>query len=158
MDMNKVDLTPIRADAKLKALGPAGWHRIALYANWDFVEPDAWRWIVSQPDCEKATALTIFWKAGPVYFFEHGSRDRVPAFQQDDWDLIMFIRDRWRAGAYMRSEFGFVPERDADRDTMQQLRKLLGDRLDAEVPSSMFDPLPGKHPPNDTPMPGVFSL
>lgn len=158
VNKGNLDLTPIRADAKLKAIGPAGWHRVALYGNWDFVEPAAWRWIVSQPDCEKATALVIFWKAQPDFYYEHGPRERLRPAEVEMYDLIMLIRDRWRAGAYTRSEFGFDPDRDADRDTMARLRKLLGKRLDSEVPASMFGPLPGKHPPNDTPMPGVFKL
>lgn len=46
---------------------PDDWHRLALHGNWDFVDDAVWRTIVMRPDCDRATALAIFWMASPEY-------------------------------------------------------------------------------------------
>lgn len=55
-------------------MGPDGWHRIALYGNWDFIEPEVWRWIAIQLECDRATALAIFWKVQPDYYVQRAAR------------------------------------------------------------------------------------
>ena len=49
----------------LSAMSPDDWHRVADVHNWD--DPlDVLYWIVSQPNCDKATARLIFWKGEPT--------------------------------------------------------------------------------------------
>jgi hypothetical protein len=149
------DLGPaLTVDDKLKAMGPDGWHRIALYANWDFTEDAVWQWMVSQPDCDRATALEIFWKASPDYYLQYRDRSAVPAGERAHYDLIISIRDRWVAGGYKRSELAADPL-DIQLIDFAGLEKRYGDRVAKLMPLSMRvrvrgrvienagDPLPG---------------
>jgi hypothetical protein len=123
---------------------PDDWHRLALYGDWDFVDIQTWRAIVTQPDCDRATALAIFWKASPEYFVEFPDRAAVPAINRADYDLVTLIRDRWKAGAYTRAELEFDPDTDAwpmDRD---ELERRYGDRVEQLIPSDMRVQLHGR--------------
>lgn len=124
--------------------GPDDWHRIALFGNWDFIEHSAWREIVTQPDCDRATALAIFWKASPEYYAEFANRAAVPAVNLDDYDLIILIRDRWQAGAYTRAELAFDPDTDVWPVDLDALRRSYGERVDQLMPSHMRVRLQGR--------------
>jgi|GEM_PF-3942120 len=154
-----VDLPRLRVDSQLREMGPDGWHRIALYANWDFTEPEVWRWIVSQPDCDRATALAIFWKAAPAYYVQFADRESVPAVNREGFDLISLIRGRWLAGAYTRSELAFDLQNDAGSVDLAELERLHGERLEQAIPASMRVDLPGRRIADDgPPLPGTFRL
>ena len=44
--------------------GPREWHGVAAHWNWDQgVEPLLW--VLEQPDCDKGTALSVFWACDP---------------------------------------------------------------------------------------------
>ena len=118
--------------------GPDDWHRFALGANWDFHDPELFEWIAAQPDCDKATALTLFWKASPDYAVE------FPDARYEHRRLISAIRDRWLAGGYSRAELAFDPEADAWLPDFEGLRSLTGGRADEELPSSMRHHLSGR--------------
>lgn len=128
----------------LPANAPDEWHRLALYGNWDFVDADAWRTIVTRPDCDRATALAIFWKLSPEYHVQFADRDAVPAINRDDYDLIALIRERWRNGAYTRSELAFDPDADAWPLDIAALRRQYGERVDTFLPASMRVKLTGR--------------
>lgn len=124
--------------------GPDDWHRLALYGNWDFIEKSAWREIVAQSDCDRATALAIFWKASPEYYAQFVDRSAVPAINRDDYDLIVLIRDRWQAGAYSRAELAFDPDVDAWPVDLDDLRQRYGDRVEQLMPPNMRVQLQGR--------------
>ena len=154
-----VELPRLRVDSQLREMGPDGWHRVALYANPDFTEPQVWRWIVTRPDCDRATALAIFWKARPDYYAEFADRESVPAVNRESFDLITLIRDRWLAGAYTRAELAFDRERDAGAVDMADLERRHGDRVARIIPASMRIDLPGRRIVDDgPPLPGTFRL
>lgn len=54
-----------RQMAFLAVRSPDDWHRYADNLNWDD-RLDGLYWIVSQPDCDKATAVMTFWKGEPT--------------------------------------------------------------------------------------------
>jgi hypothetical protein len=118
--------------------GPDEWHRFALGANWDMHDPVVYEWVAAQPDCDKATALTLFWLAQPEYAAEH------PDASDEHRALIGQIRDRWLSGGYSRSELAFEPGVDAWFPDFARLQQTLGDRAEEEMPSSMRISLPGR--------------
>jgi Domain of unknown function (DUF4274) len=124
--------------------GPDDWHRLALFANWDFVEPAALRWIAVQPNCDRATALALFWKSQPDYFLEFPQRAAVPAVNRDGYDLVALIRERWQAGMYRRAELAFDRESDAGPVDFAALERRFGARVEQFMPVSMRGPLPGR--------------
>ena len=88
---------------------PDDWHRFAMEGNWDFHDPEIYLWIVSQPECDKATALLYFWKAQPEYELEYPEASN--AHDREGYALINFIRERWLADFYVRSELEFIREK-----------------------------------------------
>lgn len=148
---------PYVTSGALPANAPDEWHRLALYGNWDFVEADAWRTIVTRPDCDRATALAIFWKLSPEYYLQFADRDAVPAVNRDDYDLVTLIRERWRNGAYRRSELAFDPDSDAWPLDIAALRRQHGERIDELLPASMRVTLTGRRlEASVPPTPGVM--
>ncbi|MCW3837067.1 DUF4274 domain-containing protein [Sphingomonas canadensis] len=144
-------------EASLRAMGPSGWQRLARYGNWDFVGTETWIWIVSQPDCDRATALEIFWKASPDYYLEFASEARMSSYERADYALVKLIRERWLAGAYTHSEYAFDPDKDVGPIDMAALRRRYGARADAMLPAAMRVRLKGRGTPSEgVPLPGVF--
>lgn len=97
--------------AWLESTGPEDWHRVALDFNWD--EPlYLLDWIVRQPDCDVATALTIFWRGEPeCWLVEDGEDDEEPnGFSYLNRKICAFIAKRVGEGGYTRSEIAFVPD------------------------------------------------
>lgn len=123
---------------------PDDWHRLALFGNWDFIDESVWRTIVLDPDCDRATALAIFWRASPEYFVGFHDRTSVPAANQPHYDLINLIRERWQRGAYVRSELAFDPDTDAWPLDFEELRRRHGARVDELMPPTMRVRLDGR--------------
>jgi hypothetical protein len=137
--------------------GPADWHRFALEANWDVANPML-RWIVQQADCDRATALHIFWSGEPFTWLPYGAdREAVWSCEvgAEDYDLLADIRERWVAGFYHRSEFRFqlvAPPGPPDRPYVAVSFDLLryAERyadFDARLPPSMRVSIIGTDPP-----------
>lgn len=124
--------------------GPDDWHRLALYGNGDFIDAAAWREIVMQPDCDRATALAIFWKMSPDYYAQFPDRAAVPEVNRAGYDLIELIRERWQAGVYRRGELAFDLEADAWPVDFDELRQRYGARVDRLIPPAMRVSLPGR--------------
>jgi Domain of unknown function (DUF4274) len=92
--------------AWLKDASPEDWHRVALDFNWD--NPiDPLFWIVRQPECDRATALTIFWLAQPSYRLMQSAEDDGESHAASDWKMVQFIGDRINAKGYVRSGIAF---------------------------------------------------
>jgi hypothetical protein len=106
--------------AWLETATPDQWHQVADGWNWGSGE-DPLRWIVSQPDCDKATALLIFWRGEPGYYWS-GARDKAgwkasgKFFPEDLYDMLTGIVARWRAGGFTRSEIDYLSEGGDESD------------------------------------------
>jgi hypothetical protein len=82
-------------------------------------------WIVTRPQCEAATALSVFYLGQPHYL----DRD-----DKDEGNLLSVIRERWTAGTFAMGgiiAFTYAEHYRADQD-------LVG------VPLSMRVSLPGR--------------
>jgi len=136
---------------------PDDWHRLALFGNWDYFEPALLRRIAEQPNCDRATALVLFWKSEPEYYLPFADRAAVPEGSRDGYDLLVLIRERWRAGAYTRAELAFDRERDAWPLDFAELERRFGARVEQFMPQSMRGPLPGRRlSQSGTDFPGVI--
>ena len=82
--------------------GAVEWHGVAVNWNWDNgVEPLLW--IVDQPDCDKATALTVFWMCEPFYYVHKSCRGYNP--QEEGYKLVHRILGNWKR--YTTTRFNF---------------------------------------------------
>jgi len=89
--------------AWLEENGPDEWHRWAINWNWDH-GTDLFRWIVAQPNCDKGTALSIYYGMQPDYFTRFASVEEAKAGIMDAGDEIVELAKQicqmWREGAY----------------------------------------------------------
>lgn len=113
----------------LSRQGPAEWHGYVERHQWDGESTAPLKWIVAQPDCDAATALTIFWMAEPDYYLD-GEHDDNPEAQ-----LLLAIAARWQGEGFPRRRFAFD----------EGCPEVLG-RISAgphKVPASMAEPVEG---------------
>ena len=99
------------AIAWLDSAGPDDRHRAALDFDWGgplyLID-----WIVRQPDCDVATALTVFWAGEPVSWMieERSNTEKPNGYSYLNRQICAYIADRIRAGGYTRSRIGFAPD------------------------------------------------
>jgi len=93
--------------AWLEEADPDDWHRVALDFNWSNT-PYVLDWIVRQPDCDAATALTIFWKGEPGCWIEK-EEDPDSHFCLNQ-KICIYIANCIKEGNYQRSNIAFYPD------------------------------------------------
>ncbi|HZZ90135.1 MAG TPA: DUF4274 domain-containing protein [Caulobacteraceae bacterium] len=87
--------------AWLQENGPDEWRRWASGWNWD-QGIDLFEWIIAQANCDRGTALHIYYCARPEYFSKYVSVEdaKAPHYNQENLSLILKICEMWREGAY----------------------------------------------------------
>lgn len=102
----KLERLHARQMAVLQNSSPDDWHRYAFFHNWD-ERLDGLFWIVSQPECDRATALLIFWKGEPTgYDYEDDDEtmgDDIYAVAP----MLRYITERFHTTGYTRSEIAY---------------------------------------------------
>ena len=90
----------------LSAMSPDDWHRVADVHNWD--DPlDVLYWIVSQPNCDKATARLIFWKGEPTGYDFEDCDEQMGADSFGVEPMLAYIVRRFSGEGYARQEIEF---------------------------------------------------
>ena len=91
----------------LRQQGPDEWHRTATTWNWDSGN-EVLLWIVTQPECDRGTALDVFWKGSPECHVLPAGPDNswsnVGGFAEDHKLLSTILRN-WKAGFYKTERF-----------------------------------------------------
>jgi Domain of unknown function (DUF4274) len=132
------DVAPVRwFCSRLKSATPDEWHSVAEEWNWDQDIAPLY-WIIKQPQCDMATALTIFFHACP----EDAANDFASPrglMQQvgEGYGIAVEIRDRWERGFYTRSEIAYDK---SESDHWQDL----SERPNPFIHPSMCLGLPGR--------------
>lgn len=102
--------------AWLETASPDDWHRAVLDFNWDW-DIDPLFWIARQPQCDKATALTMFWMGQPAYHLilveENGGVDDS---RDPTWAMMKFIAQRINARSYTRSKIAYTADENTQGD------------------------------------------
>ena len=112
---------------------PDDWHLVAEGWDWERGEDPLW-WIVTRPNCDRATALMVFWGTRPYHYLGQ------PAWQSVDkaeYDLYHTIRARWAAGFYTRSEIAFDVDVLAEPIDFAAHAVRFGEEVDAVMPPGM---------------------
>ena len=82
---------------------------------------DHWNWdggvaplvkIAEHPHCDAATALLLFWRATPTFYLPFPTRDEVPDWSRETFDLIELIQARYVRGAYSSGKISYDPAED----------------------------------------------
>ena len=113
---------------------PVDWHAATLGWNCDhgFVP---FFWIVRQPDCEKATALSLFYRFEPLrLLMQDVRRSDLDIEEVEVLELVKEIRARFVAGYYTRATLAF--------DGLEAFREEFGTQdmtpaVEAAVPAEM---------------------
>jgi len=142
----------------LKQQDPDIWFATTRYLNWD----NSFRtlkWIVSQPQCDKANAAEIFWSAGPAYRacqLAKGQQLRP----DEGGELIELVLGNWRRGFYQRSELAWPS--DGNSASIAYFRRetaaVPGAASALDIPPEMFGRFNGRAPnvpPECTPQENV---
>jgi hypothetical protein len=126
--------------------GPDDWHIAADSWNWDNgLMPLTW--IIRQRQCDKATALNIFYLSAPEYYLQFaGDRTRMPPWHVDNFDFICELRQRYVDGFYTRSEIALDVsnwasvwrEPGAERDFPEVMRQSLSGRDLLDEPHPIY--------------------
>ncbi|MEO1220276.1 MAG: DUF4274 domain-containing protein [Pseudomonadota bacterium] len=90
----------------LSKMDPDDWHFIADVHNWDD-ELDVLYWIVSQPECDKATARQVFWKGEPTGYDFEECEEVMGESSYSVEPMLKYIADRFRSGGFRREEIKF---------------------------------------------------
>ena len=102
----------------LERSGPDEWHRTALTFNWD-AGLKVLEWIVSQPDCDRGTAIAV---------------EAIPGWASETVGLLRLICERWAAGAYQNYRFSPI-----FADHVQSFA-IDGSRIPWTVPADLAQP------------------
>ena len=134
---------------------PDDWHEMALWGFGDSAEPLLFHWIASRPNCEAATALVLFWMVKPDYYLNL-ERDREVLNDSQNpnnvsdkllhFDMIEYIRNRWRTYGYTQRTVGFDYDRDLWPNEFESIDAQFGDIAKVYLPVSMRNSFDGRSP------------
>ena len=113
--------------------GPDDWHLVAEGWDWDRGEDPLW-WIVTRPNCDRATALMVFWGTRPYHYLGQPAWQSV---EKAEYDLYHTIRARWAAGFYTRSEIAFDVDDLAEPIDFTAHARRFGEEVNAVMPPAM---------------------
>ena len=97
---------------------PEDLHRRALAYNWDS-GPARARGIALHPDCDRATALLMYWRLAPHYYRRFASVAEAPERAQAGAALAREVEQRLVSGEFRTSLFSYDP---ADDDGVDRTR------------------------------------
>ena len=137
----------------LETADPDEWHRVVLDFNWG--EP-LWLldWIVKQPVCDLATALTVFWVGQPMAWLEESDDFNTGEPDEFSWlnaQLCAEIAHHVAAGDfYTRSEIAFEPDAFTKKDYLDLSTAVAAmERPAFPAPRALITSRPGRHVEND---------
>ncbi|MBC7876655.1 MAG: DUF4274 domain-containing protein [Anaerolineales bacterium] len=118
-------------------------NEFAAHYNWDdgFEVPV---WIINNPQCDRGTALMMYWRAEPQYFCKYATCDDIPnsGWQISHYDFIREVEEKYINGFYKFQEILFNPRYDMSSgmegyDWTQEDNEIPQHR---KIPAEMFEP------------------
>ena len=134
----------------LKNASPDDWHRYAANHNWD--EPLVGLfWIVSQPTCDRATAMLVFWKGEPASYDFETDDGKMGDDEYAVAPMLRYIVERFNSTGYSRSEIAYDVLEDHGIDlpeyqAMGEARRQADIEALIERQRNMANPLVKLHP------------
>ncbi|MFK7748889.1 MAG: DUF4274 domain-containing protein [Kordia sp.] len=81
-------------------------HSFAVYYNWDNGTKFL-RWAIKQPQCDKGTALCIYWHGSPEYYTQFASKKETDSWAQDAYALLAAIEKRIKKNDFKTNNYKF---------------------------------------------------
>ncbi len=90
---------------------PAEMHaRVARY-NWDWGLGPL-KWIAKHPQCDRGTALMIYWQGSPRWYAQYGAAKDAPSYEKQQLQMLRAIERRFLEDGYESNDFPFDPQND----------------------------------------------
>lgn len=80
--------------------------RLATYYNWDNGTKFL-RWAIKQPQCDKGTALSVYWHGAPEWYTQFASKKEVDSWAQDGYALLAAIERRVKKDDFKTNDYKF---------------------------------------------------
>lgn len=125
---------PKKEDYKLLN-NSASMHFLAENYNWDDGE-EVMDWIISNPKCDKGTALIIFWKSEPDYYTQYKNAEEAE-YNSLAFLMVRKIIENFETGFYKNESIAYNPKEEVyDLDYKYENAKW-------EIPDFMKQPTKG---------------
>jgi len=83
----------------------------AFNFNWDDGYKELYE-IATDPDCDKGTALFMYWNSRPEWFTRYNSELEVPFYEKDNYAFVKFMEEKLINGFYTKEEIIYDPGED----------------------------------------------
>ena len=97
------------------------------------------RWVMRQPECDRATARWLFFCLDVPGFIEQYARPDLPIIHREAVDIAKELWDRLQAGFYRRSELEFTPKPYMSPFTIDKVLAMSPEQLEA-IPGRKVTP------------------
>jgi len=102
---------------KFETLNSTELHFLAEIYNWDD-GTEILNWIIESKKCDKGTALMIFWKSTPDYYFEQNENE-IEEYEKETFELLKKIVQNFRVNNFKKSSLKYNPNEDFDFESYQ---------------------------------------
>ena len=121
---------------------PEELHQLAWNHNWDdgiqFLE-----WMVEHPQCDKGTALLIFWLGEPAFHFRFSKRNEVSDWAFPTWKFLKKLSERYLEESFAHQKIKTDPSNIWQVNYLEKPRNEEGMGL-YRIPYGLCVPSPGK--------------
>lgn len=121
---------------KFKTLNSTEQYFLAEIYNWDD-GIQVLEWIINSEKCDKGTALMIFWKSSPDYYFEN-EKNEIPVYEMETFNLLNKIVNKFQNKSFNNSKLKYNPKDDFEFEDY--------DFTDWEIPNEMLESTHGLKP------------
>jgi hypothetical protein len=126
--------------ATLDPMGAEELHQFAANFNCDCGVEELRR-VIRHCRCDLGTALMIFWRLGPGWYFQYERPEKVPEYERSTYQLLTEIQGKAVAGVFPRGEIAIDPKQLDGRDLTQEHKEEGGIK---RVAAEMFRASPGR--------------
>lgn len=95
---------------KFKTLNSTELHYLADIYNWDD-GMEILFWIINSDKCDKGTALMIFWRAVPDYYFEKDEKE-LQFYERKVYQLLEEIVTSFKSNKFRKANIKYIPNED----------------------------------------------
>jgi len=107
-------------DRTLAMMSAEELHEYADRFDWDAGEAvERLTRVLKHPNCDRGTALMIYWRADPVFDLEYGTRERLEAEEGERvnvYDLTRYIEKRLADDSFATARIPYDPQNDRGKD------------------------------------------
>jgi hypothetical protein len=112
-------------------------HEQAKHYNWDNGMEGLYQ-IILDDNCDKATALMIFWMGRPEWDLQFENREDVDSFRLDEYDFLEYLQEEYLTGKFDdKQQLSFNPKDDDGYDWTNQYPDL-AKKFKRKIPDVMY--------------------